>query len=1075
MSQAPIPQEDPTQEKGLVAWFAGNKVAANLLMLMVLIGGITSIVLMNQEVFPEVETNLITVRVPYPAASPDEVEEGVVVRVEEAIAGIEGIERIRSTASEGEGTVMAELEEYVDSSEVLKDIESAVNRIETFPQEIEEPIISEASNRVQVLSIVVHGNVPERTLKELAEQMRNELTSMRTISQVELSGLRRYEISIEISKEALQRHSLTFGQVASVVRESSLDLPGGSIETRDEGILVRTKGQRYRGWQFEDLVLITRNDGTLLRLGDVAQVRDGFEDSDIAAFFDGRPAAMVKVYRVGDQDALEVADTVKNYLEQQRELLPAGIWADIWLDQSRYLQERIELLVRNAYLGLTLVFLCLTLFLNPKLAFWTTMGIPISFMGAFCLLPWFDVTINMISLFSFIVVLGVVVDDAIVVGENIFSYRQKGMDPVAAAIRGVLEMATPVTVAILTTVVAFTPLLFTSGDIGKIVRVIPVVVISVLLVSLVEAMLILPAHLSGPRRRHSPGSLTQFHSRVHQALDRFIQGPYMRALRWAIGWRYLTIAIAMASFAITIGFVAGGHIKFVFFEMVDSDNVVAELTMPQGTPIEQTRAVVKQIEEGATRVRQQLDSESVTSQPSVFKHVSTTVGQQPFKRMAAGPGNRNFGSSLNNAHLAEVNIELVSVEYRNMPAQSVENLWRQEVGEIAGISSLVFQSAFFSVGEAINVELSHPDFETTLSAVRDLKERLRQYQGVSDIENSFLPGKREIRLSLKDEGRTLGLTLADVALQVRHAFYGAEAQRIQRGRDDLKVMVRYPEAQRSSVADVSTMRIRLPDGTEVPFQAVAQMHMGRGYAQIDRADRRRIVRVTADVDESLPGVSSGVINGNLAAVVLPQLQQHYPGLLFEFEGEQAEQSESMGSLGSSYMVALLGIFCLLGVQFRSYLQPLIVMSAIPLGLIGALIGHLLMGLSLSFLSFFGVVALTGVVVNDSLIMIDTINRRRSQLESVQEVVVQCSMRRFRPILLTTLTTFLGLTPMLLESSLQARFLIPMAVSLAFGVLFATVITLILVPALYMILEDLKQLVLKTPDKNVEAIQAAATE
>ena len=522
------------------------------------------------------------------------------------------------------------------------------------------------------------------------------------------------------------------------------------------------------------------------------------------------------------------------------------------------------------------------------------MGIPISFMGAFCLLPWFDVTINMISLFAFIVVLGVVVDDAIVVGENIFSYRQKGMDPVAAAIRGVLEMATPVTVAILTTVVAFMPLLFTSGDIGKIVRVIPVVVISVLLVSLVEAMLILPAHLSGPRRRHLPGSLTQFHSRVHQALDRFTQGPYMRALRWAIGWRYLTIAMAMALFAITIGFVAGGHIKFVFFEMVDSDNVVAELTMPQGTPIEQTRAVVKQIEEGATRVRQQLDSESVTSQPSVFKHVSTTVGQQPFKRMAAGPGNRNFGSSLNNAHLAEINIELVSAEYRNMPAQSVENLWRQEVGEIAGISSLVFQSAFFSVGEAINVELSHPDFETTLSAVRDLKERLRQYQGVSDIENSFLPGKREIRLSLKDEGRTLGLTLADVALQVRHAFYGAEAQRIQRGRDDLKVMVRYPEAQRSSVADVSTMRLRLPDGTEVPFQAVAQMHMGRGYAQIDRADRRRIVRVTADVDESLPGVSSGVINGNLAAVVLPQLQQHYPGLLFEFEGEQAEQSESMG-------------------------------------------------------------------------------------------------------------------------------------------------------------------------------------
>ncbi|MFQ5989799.1 MAG: efflux RND transporter permease subunit [Candidatus Methylomirabilales bacterium] len=1042
----------------MLSWFVHNKVAANLLMLLVLIGGVISMLRTRQEVFPDIETGLITVRVPYRGTSPEEVEEGVVVRLEEAIAGIEGIKRIRSVAAEGEGTVMVEVEDYVDERRVLNDIEAAVNRIETFPQEIEEPTISQASGRVQVISIVLYGEVPERTLKELAERMRNELTAMRNISQVELSGVRRYEISIEVSEEALRRHGLTFEQVATVVRQSSLDLPGGSIETEAGEILLRTKGQRYSGRQFEDLLLITRNDGTVLRMGDVGRVMDGFEDSDIAAFFDGKPAAVLKVFRVGEQDALDVAATVKRYLEEQRELLPAGVSTDFWFDRSRYLDERINLLVRNAYIGLFLVFLCLTMFLNPKLAFWTTMGIPISFMGAFWMLPQFDVTINMVSVFGFIVVLGLVVDDAIVVGENIFTYRQQGMNAAEAAVRGVREMAAPVTVAVLTTVVAFMPLLFTSGDIGKIISVIPLVVIAVLLVSLVEALLILPAHLSDSPRGGASGPTMQGQSRVQTILDRFIQGPYMRTLHWAVHWRYATMAIAVALFAVTIGFVLGGHIKFVFFEAVDSDNLLAELTMPQGTPVERTRAVVERIQQAAMRVRRQLDAERGTDEPSVFRHISTTIGQQPFKRLTSGPGGQGLATSLGNSHLAEVNIELISSQHRDIAGARIENLWRQEVGEIAGISSLVFLSSFFSAGEAINLELSHPDFDTTLHVVEQIKEALRQYRGVSDIQDSFLPGKREIRLSLKEEGRTLGLTLADLARQLRHAFYGAEAQRIQRGRDDIKVMVRYPESQRRSLANIETMRIRLADGTEVPFEAVAQVSMGRGYAQIDRAERRRIVRVSADVDETLPGVSADGINADLENVVLPQLRQQYPGLLFGFEGQQAERRESMQSLGVYSVVALLGIFALLGVLFRSYVQPLIVMSAIPFGLIGAVVGHLIMGLNLSFLSAFGLAALTGVVVNDSLIMIDLINRRRSQDEPLRQVILECGMRRFRPILLTTLTTFFGLTPMLLETSLQARFLIPMAASLAFGVLFATAITLILVPTLYMILRDLQNLV-----------------
>ena len=1041
----------------MLSWFANNKVAANLLMALILVGGIVSLTSMRQEVFPELNVGMISVRVPYLGASPEEVEEGVVVRVEEAIAGIEGIKRIKSVSAEGQGTVLAELENYVDQKTVLNDIQAAVDRIETFPQEIEEPVISEASTRVQVLSIVLHGEVPERTLKELAEGMRNDLTAMDSISQVDLSGVRRYEISIEVSEETLRRHSLTLEQVAATVSQSSLDLPGGSIDTEGGEILLRTKGQLYRGPQFEDLILITRNDGTVLRLGEVATVRDDFEDTDLATYFDGSPAAVLKIFRVGEQDALEIAGTAKTYLEDQQPLLPADVSADIWFDQSRYLEERIDLLVRNGYLGLILVFLCLALFLNPKLAFWTTMGIPISFMGGLWLLPLLGVTINMLSLFAFIVVLGIVVDDAIVVGENIFTYRQQGMKPVKAAIRGVQEMSAPVTVAILTTVVAFLPLRYTAGDIGKIVSVIPVVVIAVLLISLVEALLILPAHLSEPGQIFKYKELKGLRFQVRTNLERFVRGPYMRTLGWAVEWRYATVSCAVALFLVTVGYVMGGHIKFVFFEDVDSDNVVAQLTMSQGTPVEQTREVVGQIEQAAQRVRIQLDAERRDKNPSLFNHINTTIGSQPFRRLAAGPMAQDLATSQGNSHLAEINVELVSSEYRDIPAKRVENLWREETGQISGISSLVFQSSFFSAGEAINIELSHPDFDNVLSVAEQLKQILRSYQGVSEVDDSFLPGKREMSLSLTDQGRTLGLTLADLAKQVRYAFYGVEAQRIQRNRDDIRVMVRYPQEQRNNIADLESMRIRLPDATEVPFRAVAHVQSGRGYAQLDRTDRRRVITVTADVDETLAGVSSEQINAELAQVVLPDLQQENPGLQFSFGGEQQERRETMRSLGINFLVALLGIFGLLGVLFRSYTQPAIVMSAIPFGLIGAVIGHVLMGLNLSFLSAFGVVALTGVVVNDSLIMIDLINRRREGEESLQKVIMESGMRRFRPILLTTLTTFLGLTPMLLETSLQARFLIPMAVSLAFGVLFATVITLILVPSLYMILMDLQNL------------------
>ena len=1048
----------PDENKGLLAWFANNHVAANLLMLLIVAGGILSLINMTVEIFPDTSVDIITVTVPYLGASPVEVEEGVCLRVEEAVAGIEGVKRLSSTASEGFGVISIEVEDYADTKEVLNDVKAEVDRIETFPKETEKPIISEITTREPVLSVVLYGDVAERTLKNLAEHMRDDLTAMDNISQVDISGARRYEISIEVSEENLRKYGLSFDQVADAVRFSSLDLPGGSVKAQGGEILIRTKGQMYAGGEFEKIVVLTRNDGTKVYLSEIADIVDGFEDSDLLSRFDGKTAVMLQVFAVGEQDVPDLAATTKRYIAEQKDRLPEGVSVATWFDRSLFLESRINLLQRNAMIGLVLVFLCLAVFLELRLAFWTMMGIPISFMGAFWLMPVFDVSVNMISLFAFILALGIVVDDAIVVGENIFTYRQKGMGHIQAAVLGVKEMSAPVVMAVLTTIFAFMPLLYVYGVMGKFIRVIPMIVISVLSFSLIEALLILPAHLSSdykiiPKRK-TPGPIGRFQRLVRTGMDEFIYGTFSKIVEKTVAWRYLTMAIGIAVLLCMAGYVKGGHIKFSLFPKVDADNVWAALTMPQGTSVEQTKIVVSQIEEAAQKVQLQIDDTRDKNNPSIFGHMSTSIGEQPFTRHGGGPP-RESGSG---ANVAEINIELLSGEKRDIPSAEVAKKWRQMVGEIPGISSLTFTAEFFRAGDAINVELSHWDFEQLLAAAESLKQVLSEYQGVTDIDDSFELGKMELKLALTDKGRTAGLTLSDLARQVRQGFYGHEVQRVQRGRDDIRIMVRYPRDQRKSLADIENMRIRLPDGTQIPFSLVAEVHMGRGYAVINRSDRRRIVNVKADVDQSLANANE--INKDLFTNRLPALRQQYPGLIYDFEGEQKEQKEIGKSLGTSSVIALVAIFGLLAVQFRSYIQPVIIMSAIPFGLVGAVIGHILMGFGLSILSIFGIVALTGIVVNDSLIMVDLINRERAEGIEIHRVVSDSATRRFRPILLTTLTTFFGLVPMLLEKSLQARFLIPMAVSLAFGVVFATMITLLLVPALYMILEDIKTLFLR---------------
>jgi multidrug efflux pump subunit AcrB len=1044
---------DSEEKKGILEWFASNHVAANLLMLIIIVAGLLSVFSAKLEVFPELSLDMLTITVPYLGASPEDVEEGVCLRVEESIAAVDGIKRMTSSAAEGAGVTLIEVEEYADATDVLDDVKAEVDTIITFPEETEKPVISEIKTRHQVITVVVFGDVTEKTLRILAEQIRDDLTAKPNVSQVDIAGVRPYEISIEVSEENLRRYNLSFDQVTQAVRNSSLDTPAGSVKTSGGEILVRTKGQKYYGPEFEKIIVLTKNDGTTVRLGDIATVRDDFQDVDLYSRFDGKRAALIQVTRIGEQDALDIAKTVKQYVNQKKESLPEGVSLGLWGDDTEILKDRVDLLTRNGYIGLALVFLCLTLFLNMRLAFWTTMGIPISFLGAFYIIPHFDVSINMISLFAFIMSLGLVVDDAIVVGENVFAYRQQGLGRTEAAIRGVKEMAMPVILAVLTTMFAFLPLAYTLGIVGKILRQLPIVVISVLGTSLAEALLILPAHLSG-QRSWNKFILVRFTDKINQAthkmLNWFVQGPFTRFVEKAVRWRYVTLASGVAIFLVTVGIIVGGYIKFVFFDAVEADNMLALLNMPLGTPVEKTQEIINDIERAAFEAIEEFDGKRPGKQ-SLLKHISTTVGAQP-TMARGGPVTLDAGTG-GQSHLAEVNVELLGAEKRDVSSVAIRNRWRELVGEIPGVSSLTFVSELVSTGNPIDIELSHTDYDVLLPASERLKSILREYAGVSDITDDFEPGKTELKLQLKETGRTLGLTLSDLARQIRQGFYGDEAQRIQRGRDDIRVMVRYPEDQRRSLADVENMRIRLPDGTQIPFKTVAEVRYGRGYSTITRIDRRRVVSVSADVDEAV--ANSKQINSELAQSKLPELMREFPGLKYRFAGEQREMQESFSSLIPNFGIAMMAIFALLAVQFRSYSQPIIVMSAIPFGIVGATLGHLLMGFNLGLLSFFGIVALSGVVVNDSLIMIDLINRERSSGEELKQVLRDCATRRFRPIMLTTLTTFCGLLPMITEKSLQARFLIPMAISLAFGVMFATCITLILVPSLYMILEDIK--------------------
>ncbi|MFO1078189.1 MAG: efflux RND transporter permease subunit [Planctomycetota bacterium] len=1077
---------DPTipeaERRGFFAWFAQNHVAAALVALTFVVAGIAALVTgrVRREVFPEIAPNIVTVQVVYPGAAPSEVEQGVCLRIEDAVEGVTGIDKVSSTANEGLAFVVIEALQEADIAQVLDDVKNRIDSITNFPAEIEQPIVSRLVVRKEVINVSVYGDADELTLKRLAERARDELTALggkaegtaaadggfkaaSPITQVELAAVRPYEISIELAEQAMQRHGLTFDDVADAVRRRSLDLPAGVVKTEAGHTVLRAEGQVYRGEQFAELPLIARTDGTRIKVGDVARVVDGFADDDLMARFDGKPAALLKVYRVGDQDAVAVAQTVNDWVAGPgRALLPPGVEMTTWRDESIILKGRISLLARNSLQGLVLVLVILALFLQLRLALWVAVGIPISFLGAVALMPTFDVSVNMISLFAFLLVLGIVVDDAIVVGENIVHYRKPGSSPMLAALRGSREVRTPVFASVATTIAAFTPMLFAvPGADAQVWRVIPSVVIPVLTISLIESQLCLPAHLATMKidpPGHRPwlgarllGALQQGFGR---GLDFFVGRVYQPVLEVCLRWRYATIAFGIATMMLAFAAVAAGHPRFIFFPTVEGDNVVVSLTMPQGNPAEETLAHLARIEAAAREVCAEVERDN--GGDPVFLHMMSTLGAQPYSAEQARNGGQRDAQFASGSHLAELNVQLVPSEQRAISSDVIMARMRERVGNIAGAVELQFTTSFFSTGKDVDIELHHEDGDELRLAVADLQHELLQLPDIKDVTSSFRLGKEELELRIKPGAEALGLDQRALARQVRQAFYGEEAQRVQRGRDDVKVMVRYPSAGRRSLASLHALNIRTSARAEVPFDEVAELAEGRSFSSITRVDGKRTLRVSGEIDESDPNASAEAINKHVAEVVLPAVISRHPGLTWSKEGDQKKKSDLLRSLAGGFAIALFLIYALMAIPLKSFLQPFLIMTAIPFGIIGAILGHLITGYDLSILSLFGVVALSGVVVNDNIVLVDWINQRRDQHDTLFEAVRTAGRNRFRPIMLTSLTTFGGLAPLLLERSVQARFLVPMAVSLAFGVVFATLISLALVPSLYLVLDDLKR-------------------
>ncbi|CAM4094847.1 efflux RND transporter permease subunit [Pseudoalteromonas ostreae] len=1020
----------------MIAWFTKNHVAANLLLISIVFAGLFSLTTqIPLEVFPSFETDRISVSVSLRGSTPEDVEQGVTIRIEESVQDLEGIKQISSRSSEGSASVSIEVDSGYDPRELLADIKSRVDAINTFPADAEKPVVALAERKREVIAVTVASDYGEKETREYAEQVRDQLLRLPSVTQVELSGVRDYELAIEVSQDTLRQYSLSLSDISRAISNSSTDISAGNLKTQGGDVLIRSKGQAYRKDEFSRIAVKNQRDGTIIRLGDIATIRDDFEETPVRTRFNGKQAAFIDVYRIGPQSAITVADEVKEYIEGQQSKLPQGFDLSYWDDDSELVKSRIATLTTNALQGGILVLALLTLFLRPAIAFWVFIGIPVSFMGAFLAMPLFGVTLNIMSLFGFILVLGIVVDDAIVTGENVYTHLKTAESGEQAAIRGTQEVATPVTFGVLTTVAAFLPLAFIEGGRGALFAQIPVVVIPVLLFSLIESKFVLPAHLKYIKLRHQkgePSKFDKFQQRFADGFEHAILKYYQPLLNLALRHKLATVSLFVGIFLIILTMVTSGWTKFIFFPRIPSETVRVSLTLPTGTPFEVTNKYVIDMSDKARQLQDKYRDQE-TGESVILNILATTGGRG---------GASNSGS---------VRFEITPAESRDSDIGSRElaSEWRDLIGVIPGAESLTFRAEIGRSSDPIDVQLSATSLSILQEVAEQVKARLATYPTVFDIADSMSDGKEELQIELTEQGLALGLNRVDVSQQVRNSFFGAQAQRIQRGRDDVRVMVRLPLNERRSVADLKDTLINTPTGGTVPLSHVAKLVPGQSPSTINRIDRYRTLNVTADIEKENTNMT--VLQADLK-IYLDELMQQYPGVSHSLEGEAKEQRESFGSLAWALVFVFFIIYALLAIPFKSYLQPLIVMSVIPFGMIGAVVGHWIMGMELTIMSLLGMLALIGVVVNDSLVLVDFINKKRREGGELLEAVKMAGASRFRPVLLTSLTTFIGLMPLLFEKATQAQFLIPMAVSLGFGIIFATFITLLLVPVNYLLME-----------------------
>ena len=1014
---------------GPIAWMARNSIAANLLMALLLGGGIWSALVVQKEVFPEFELDIVEVTVGYPGASPEEVEQGILAPIEGAVRSVDGIREINGYAREGRAYVTIELIAGQPRMKALQDIEQAVNRIQTFPEQIEQPQVNLESERREAVEVALYGPMEIFALRKLAERLRDQLQAHRNITQVELSRVPAYVTHVEIPRRKLRQYGITLESVASAIRDSSQDVAAGSVQTSGGEILIRVKARKQWADEFARIEIVSNQDGFSVPLGEIATIRDGFEEVGFHSQFSKTPSVELDVYRIGSQSPIDVAEAVEETMRDFEPSMPPGVKWRIDRNNAEEFRRRLDLVSKNALMAAAIVLVILALFLELRLAFWVMMGMVVSFIGGLVFLPIVGVSVNMISLFGFLVVLGIVVDDAVVVGENVYEKRQENSDKETAAIEGTREVAGPVVFSILTNIVAFIPLMFIPGETGKFWGPLPIVVIIVLSLSLLESLFILPAHLA-----HSGGNASTpkppAEPRFGRAFHRVVRSTFRPLLLFCLRFRYVTTCVAIGLFSVVAGYATSSHMGMILMPIVSADEIEAGVRMPVGTTPTQAAEIAEAVTQASLEMFEKYNLDEVA------EGIKTNVRGESF---------------------IDVEIVMKPPDQRDMTAEQVIELWRDSIGDLPGVSQVTFEAERGPGGGGrrdISIDLGHPDIDILEKASQALVATCESFANARDVNDSFNKGKIQYDFRLRPEGRALGLTDDELGSQLRGAFFGSLALRLLRGTNETEVRVKLPESERQDIHSLEDLVIRTPGGAEVPLLDVADVSRSLSFRSIERRNGRRVISVSLDVE---PKRTVTQVIDVLRNTELPRLRDDYPGLTWSFEGSDAELRRATSSLWGYFGLALAVIYSLLAVAFRGYIQPLIVLVAIPFGIVGAVLGHIVLGYDLSLVSLMGVIALSGVVINDSLIMIDYANRRRDEGDTAFEAISQAGVRRFRPILLTTLTTFGGLMPLIFESSLQAQYIIPMAISLGFGILFATAIILVLVPCLYLILEDIQSM------------------